>query len=89
MARTDLKADQVVSSLTQIDAGVSVVLKRNAKEETAKADWLIGADGGGSPHEIIHVCSMADHTFAFVEPKHEKLQRNVLDSLSNNSPQQP
>jgi 2-polyprenyl-6-methoxyphenol hydroxylase-like FAD-dependent oxidoreductase len=38
-----------LTSLTQIDGGVSVVLNRNGKEETAKADWLIGADGGGSP----------------------------------------
>lgn len=38
-----------LTSLTQIDAGVSAVLKRNGKEETAQADWLIGADGGRSP----------------------------------------
>ena len=42
-----------LTSLTQIDGGVSVVLQRNGKEETAQTDWLIGADGGRSPVRTI------------------------------------
>jgi 2-polyprenyl-6-methoxyphenol hydroxylase-like FAD-dependent oxidoreductase len=38
-----------LTSLTQIDGGVAVVLNRNGKEETAHTHWLIGADGGRSP----------------------------------------
>ena len=35
-------------SFTQTDSGVSATLKHHDKEETIKADWLIGADGASS-----------------------------------------
>jgi 2-polyprenyl-6-methoxyphenol hydroxylase-like FAD-dependent oxidoreductase len=36
-------------SLSQTEHGVSVIVKHNGQEEQIEADWIIGADGAGSP----------------------------------------